>query len=238
MRSLIAHGRDAVTMTWPPDRLLALAVDLDATAVVLGGPKSGPGLRAIAEAIERSPELCVVIVGPLDPSVDALIAVACGAMGYVADASPAADIAAAVEAAVRGEPALPAALCLPLMQHLRSRGRDVMIDWVGGRPVALTGREWELLVLLRQAYTSAEVADRLAVTPVKVRSRVAALVHKLGAVDSADLAAPLGNSTGQPQVAASRPAQHGLDGNGGQGRFLAEPAQLEYRLNPVLEPHA
>jgi len=45
-------------------------------------------------------------------------------------------------------------------------------------------------VLLRQAFSTAEIADRLVVSPVTVRTHVAALVRKLGVRDRTALADP------------------------------------------------
>jgi DNA-binding CsgD family transcriptional regulator len=56
--------------------------------------------------------------------------------------------------------------------------------------VELTGREWEVLVLLRQAWSTAEMAGRLCVSRVTVRTHVAVLVQKFGVADRAALMAP------------------------------------------------
>jgi len=192
VRSLIGRGREAVAKTGPPERLVEFAVESGAVAVVLEGPLPGPALRAISTAVGCRADIGVIVVGPLEPDVEALIAVASGASGYLPTTSGPSDIADAVEAVLRGEPALPIEVSVPLVQHLRTGGRGVTVGWLGGRSVELTGREWEVLVLLRQAYTTAEMAERLVIARVTVRSHVAALVHKLGAGDRAALATPLG----------------------------------------------
>jgi DNA-binding CsgD family transcriptional regulator len=47
--------------------------------------------------------------------------------------------------------------------------------------VTLTPREWEVGELLRERRTTAEIADRLGVSPVTVRRHVGLLLQKLGA---------------------------------------------------------
>jgi DNA-binding NarL/FixJ family response regulator len=47
--------------------------------------------------------------------------------------------------------------------------------------VALTPREWEVAELLREGNSTAEIADRLGVSPVTVRRHVGLLLRKLGA---------------------------------------------------------
>ena len=163
----------------------------------------------MADAIGRRPGLRVVVVGPLVPNVDALIAVASGASGYVPQMSHIDGIVAAVESVVRGDPALPPDLSVPMLQHLRSGGRGVTVGWVGGGSVELTGREWEVLVLLGQARSTAEIADRLVIARVTVRTHVAALVHKLGVAGRSALSAPFVSRS-----ATSPPNQaHGAGGS-------------------------
>jgi DNA-binding NarL/FixJ family response regulator len=49
-----------------------------------------------------------------------------------------------------------------------------------GRP-AFTAREWQVLELLRNRLTTAEIADRLVISPITVRSHTQSIRHKLGA---------------------------------------------------------
>jgi DNA-binding NarL/FixJ family response regulator len=69
-------------------------------------------------------------------------------------------------------------------------GRGITIDRLHAQPVELTRREWEVLVLVRQAYPTAEIARRLVVAPVTVRTHIAALLHKFHVRDRAELTAP------------------------------------------------
>lgn len=46
---------------------------------------------------------------------------------------------------------------------------------------------WEVLVLLRQDYSTAVIARRLVVAPVTVRTHIATLLHKLGLHDRQSL---------------------------------------------------
>jgi DNA-binding NarL/FixJ family response regulator len=43
----------------------------------------------------------------------------------------------------------------------------------------LTSREWETLELMRQGLSTAEIAERLFVSPVTVRTHVSAILRKL-----------------------------------------------------------
>ena len=55
--------------------------------------------------------------------------------------------------------------------------------WPRGAHVELTGRELEVLELMRQSLTTAAMAARLFIAEATVRSHIAAIVHKLGVED-------------------------------------------------------
>jgi DNA-binding NarL/FixJ family response regulator len=173
---------------WPLERAVAAGADADTAVVVLDGYPSGTELRAMSDVTTRRPQLSVLVVGPLEPDVDVLVALASGAFGYLPSNSSPVAIAAAVDALLTGDAVLPRAVSSPLIQLLRRGGRGIVVRDVDGRTVELTGREWEVLVLIRQACSTAEIASRFVVSNGTVRTHVAALTHKLGAQDRRSLA--------------------------------------------------
>jgi DNA-binding NarL/FixJ family response regulator len=180
-RALSERGHCVLAESWPADELVALAVESRAAVLVLDGLPSGSSLRAVADATEVDPDVAVLVLGPLRPNLDVLVALASRISGYLpADSEPAA-VSDAVDALCAGELVLPRAVSLPLVAHFSSGGRGVSAERADGRRVELTHREWEVLVLMRQGYSTAEIAERLVIAPVTVRTHVAALVHKLGA---------------------------------------------------------
>jgi DNA-binding NarL/FixJ family response regulator len=72
------------------------------------------------------------------------------------------------------EAIVPRAMVLDLIMELRSGGSG------GGH---LTGRETQVLGMLRRGHTTAAIAKRLEITPVTVRRHISELVHKLGVED-------------------------------------------------------
>jgi DNA-binding NarL/FixJ family response regulator len=101
------------------DRPLAAGSTADAAVIVLDAYPRTATLGAIADLTSTRPELSVLIVGPLDPNVDVLIALRRGAFGYLPLGSTPAAIADAVEAMLAGEAVLPHAVSSPLVQHPR-----------------------------------------------------------------------------------------------------------------------
>ena len=80
---------------------------------------------------------------------------------------------------MRGESILPGHLMARVLDGFRERGprrRQLEVESAGER---LTGREWEVLQLLRRGLTTGEVARELSISSATVRSHTASLVRKL-----------------------------------------------------------
>jgi RNA polymerase sigma factor (sigma-70 family) len=88
---------------------------------------------------------------------------------------------------LRGEAALPRSLVARLIAEFRLReSRDDRRRALETEArTALTNREWEVLRLLGEGRTTAEIADLLGVSAVTVRSHVATLLAKLRVPDRA-----------------------------------------------------
>ena len=82
-----------------------------------------------------------------------------------------------------GEGVLSQQLVARLIEEFRERGRRRRLPLSGSRGVELTSREWEVLDLLRQGLTTVEIARRLFIAEVTVRTHVAAILRKLRVPD-------------------------------------------------------
>jgi DNA-binding NarL/FixJ family response regulator len=176
--------------------VLPFRADVDAAVVVHVGYPSSTALRIIADSVERRPELGVVILGPLEPCLDVLVAVSSGAGAYLSFDSEPGAVADAIERVLMGEVVLPVEASRTLVQHLRVGGRGLTVRRPDGALAELTRREWEVLVLLRQGRTTAEIAERLVIANVTVRSHVLVVLRKLGLASRADLANAFGRILG------------------------------------------
>jgi DNA-binding NarL/FixJ family response regulator len=195
-RAVVARGLHEVTVLWPLDKALSTGRSPDTSVIVVDAYPPAEVLRSIADLTDARPELSVLIVGPLQPNMDVLVALASGAFGYLPSGSTPSAIADAVKALLAGEAVLPHAISGPLVQHLRSGGRGIVVRRWNGHDIALTNREWEVLVLLRQARSTSEIARRLVVSNGTVRTHVFALVHKFGVRDRDELGQSSGVSRG------------------------------------------
>jgi DNA-binding NarL/FixJ family response regulator len=137
------------------------------------------GLAAIGRIVKASPETLVIVLSRSDRPEDVVTAFTRGASGYLLKGLSDERLASTLVAAHNGEPALSRSLVPHLVDEIR-RGSVRRLVLPGG-PVTLTPRESEVGELLREGQSTAEIADRLGVSPVTVRRHVGLLLHKLGA---------------------------------------------------------
>ena len=143
----------------------------------------GSGIAAAAEISSRLPETAVVMLTVSRSDADLFDSLAAGASGYLLKDMDPARLPHALRGVLSGEAALPRALVTRLVDEFRARGRRRRLPLVGERSVELTSREWQILELLRQGLTTAEMADRLFVSKVTVRRHVSAILKKLRVPD-------------------------------------------------------
>lgn len=139
----------------------------------------GDGLSAIARIAKASPKTLIVVLSRSKRPEDVVTALTRGASGYLLKGIGGKPLAATLRAAYLGEPAVSRSLIPYLVEEIR-RGSERRLMLPDGA-VTLTPREWEVGELLRERHSTAEIADRLGVSPVTVRRHVGLLLRKLGA---------------------------------------------------------
>jgi DNA-binding NarL/FixJ family response regulator len=142
----------------------------------------GGGARAAREIKASSPSTFVVMLTVSDESADLFDALRAGASGYVLKGGDPRRIPEILERVVSGEAVAPASL---VQQMVGTMPRRLRASLAGQQP-PLTSREWEVLELLAEDYTTAEISERLFVAEVTVRSHIGAILHKLGVKDRAE----------------------------------------------------
>jgi DNA-binding NarL/FixJ family response regulator len=144
----------------------------------------GGGLSAIGRIARASPKTLLVVLSRSGRAEDVVAAFTRGASGYLLKGLSGERLAATLRAAHSGEPALSRSLVPYLVDEIR-RGSARRIVLPKGA-VNLTPREWEVGELLRESHSTADIADRLGVSPVTVRRHVGLLLRKLGAKSRED----------------------------------------------------
>jgi DNA-binding NarL/FixJ family response regulator len=139
----------------------------------------GNGIQA-AEAITREvPDSAVVMLTVSRTDVDLFDALRAGASGYLLKDIDPARLPLALHGVLEGEAALPRRLVALLIEEFRDRRRRRRIPLVGRRSVELTDREWQVLELMREGLATEEIATRLFISGVTVRTHVSAILRKL-----------------------------------------------------------
>jgi two-component system, NarL family, nitrate/nitrite response regulator NarL len=172
-------------------RYVVCAVVADAAAAVEAAREERPDLclidirmpgNGIAAAWEISgclPTTRVVMLTVSRDDGDLFAALRAGARGYLLKDMPADRIPHALGIVLAGEVAMPPAIVARLAEEFRDgapRRRRLLHATADAR---LTSREWEVLELMRRDLTTAEIARRLFISQVTVRSHIAAALHKL-----------------------------------------------------------
>ena len=115
-------------------------------------------------------------------------------------------------------------LVATLVSEYRRRGaRARLAAELAARGVQLTAREWEVLELLGESYPTAEIARRLAVSPVTVRTHVASVVRKLGVADRDAARRVIAHAAAFERRRTRREARSGLEPVHGTAQAPANP---------------
>jgi two-component system, NarL family, response regulator NreC len=137
------------------------------------------GADAARAILEREPDCRVIVLSMYSEREYVRRALKAGAAGYVVKRSAAKEVVEAIRAVHAGQ------------KYLSPRVADVVIDdYSGGEddPLAkLSGREREVLQLLAEGRTGAQIAERLSLSQKTVETYRARLVEKLGIRDTAGL---------------------------------------------------
>ena len=139
------------------------------------------GGRIIGDLAEPDAARAAAAILDLDGSDHqhfALMTFTRGASGYLLKKNSGERLGETLRSALRGEPALSRSLVPHLVGEIR-RGSSRRLVLPEGT-VTLTAREWEVGELMREGRSTAEMAERLGVSPVTVRRHVSLLLRKLG----------------------------------------------------------
>lgn len=173
-------------------RAIDVAVRLRPAVCLLDVNMPGSGLAAAWEINARLPQTKVVMLTVSEDDGALLAALRAGASGYLLKDIDPRSLPRALVAVLDGEAALPRALVTRLVNEIRDdapkRRATVAADGDASR---LTSREWQVLDLLREGQPTAEIARRLVLSPVTVRTHVNSILRKYGVSTRAELLAKL-----------------------------------------------
>ena len=181
--ALVRTGLETVLSLFDDIELVAQAADGAEAVAVCGRTRPDvvlmdlvmPGLDGAAatqEILQQSPDTRVLVLTSF--SDEALIesALGAGAIGYLMKDISGAQLATAIRRAAEGKTTLAPEAAEVLMHRVARpdlQGQD------------LTARERQVLTLLADGLTNAEIAERLVVSLSTVKSHVSSIISKLGA---------------------------------------------------------
>jgi DNA-binding NarL/FixJ family response regulator len=199
LRVLIADDheptRDDVCRALDADgRLQVCAVVGDAPAAVQAAVREQPdiclldvkmpgsGLAAAWEIGGRIPRAKLVMLTVSDEDADLFAALRAGADGYLLKTMNFRRLPDALCGTYSGEAAMPRTLVARVLESVKGhepRWRRL----ASGQERRLTTREWEVLELLAQGKTTAQIAAKLVLSASAVRVHIASTVRKLDVAD-------------------------------------------------------
>jgi DNA-binding NarL/FixJ family response regulator len=144
----------------------------------------GSGIAAAWEITSRLPDVCIVMLTAFADDQLLLSAIRAGAVGYLLkDMDPKRLTAALADVLEGGVAAIPRSLVLRMLDEFRDRSarRRSVVQELGR--ATLTSREWEVLNLLGEGYSTAAIARRLVLSQITVRSHIASVLRKLRVPD-------------------------------------------------------
>jgi DNA-binding NarL/FixJ family response regulator len=141
------------------------------------------GLQATEELARLHPEVRVLMLSMHDNEQYLFQALKAGASGYVLKTAADRDLVQACRAALRGEPFLYPSAIAALIRDFLDRARTG--ETVPEEP--LTPRELEVVKLVAEAHTSAEIAQLLHISPKTVERHRENVMAKLAMRDRVEL---------------------------------------------------
>ena len=155
----------------------------------------GSGVAAAWEIAARLPDTKIVMLTVSDDDADLFAALRAGADGYLLKTMNLKRLRDALIGVCSGEAAIQRTLVARVLDRFHGREprwRQVVSSQATGQ--RLTSREWEVLELLAQRRSTAEIAEKLVLSASAVRVHIASIVHKLQVADRAAVVELFGRS--------------------------------------------
>ena len=145
----------------------------------------GNGIAACRAIRQELAEVVVVMLTVSTDDDDLFDALLAGAAGYLLKTTSPGRLEEALRGALAGEAALPRTLMTRVLGEFRNRRRRRLS--LGPRSDALTEREWDVLELLAEGLATREIADRLFLSAITVRTHTSSILRKLAVPDRQSL---------------------------------------------------
>lgn len=136
------------------------------------------GLEAIRKILEKDPQAHIMVVTSLEDEDKVIAAVQAGALGYFPKTAPRSFLMEGIRRVADGAPYLPSGITQKLMNGVRKMKTDPSTQSVV--EASLTGRQEEILALLGEGKTDAQISKILHLSEATVRSHIHHILQRLG----------------------------------------------------------
>jgi two-component system nitrate/nitrite response regulator NarL len=143
----------------------------------------GGGIRAASEISKALPDTAIVMLTASRDDEDLFEALRAGASGYLLKDMDPDRLAAALRGVMVGEAALPRSLALKVMRQLQAPNRRRFIPSKGTGAARLTSRETEVLEMMAEGLSTEQIAEKMFIGKVTVRTHVSNVLKKLRVPD-------------------------------------------------------
>jgi DNA-binding NarL/FixJ family response regulator len=155
----------------------ALALQPDVVVMDLQMPERN-GIEATREIVSQSPHVAVVVLTMFEDDDSVFAAMRAGARGYLLKGADHEEIVRAIRAVCSGEAIFGSAIASRLMAYFAASP-----DGPAQAFPELTAREREVLELIAQGRSNAEIAQRLVLSQKTIRNHVSNIFTKLQVLD-------------------------------------------------------
>jgi DNA-binding NarL/FixJ family response regulator len=143
----------------------------------------GNGIKAAAEIASLLPKTAVVMLTVSRNDSDLFAALQAGASGYLLKDLEARELTDALRGVAAGQAVLSPSLTSRVIEAFRERSQRPWWQILRDSGVRLTSREWEVLELLKEGFTTRQIAERLVLSQATVRTHISAILRKLDVGD-------------------------------------------------------
>jgi len=178
------------------DEVLAQARALQPEVILMDG------IEATRRILQTSPHIHILVVTMFEDDDSVFAAIRAGARGYLLKGAVQEEMLRAIRAVAHGEAIFGPAVAERLIRYFGSTRPTAKSGPAQFFP-ELTEREYEILTLIAQRKSNAEIAARLVLSPKTVRNHVSNILSKLQVADRTEAmhaawTAGLGQGGGEP----------------------------------------